>query len=617
MTNLINVDHNQLTLINQIVETLNRALNVRSVLEPTLAQLVKLMSLETAWISLKKMNGRDPDQVQQYYLAAHVNLPPALSLDRLTTWSKLCDCQQLCNQGLLHEAFNQVRCSRLAAARGNKHGLKIHASAPLRSGDHTLGILNVASTSWAAFNPDSLAILGIIGNQIGIALERARLFDLLQERHIFEQAALIDLSRQLLGLSSLDDLVHLIVNEVPRLCEMDACALLLPVDGTNEFEVKAASGWKNDPTRKKLLIDLGQDFNCDRGIQIRPLPFTESLSPAGSILLPARLLQSEYFRTQVMIPLFGKENLTGVTLLHSRAECGPEKDKIPFISLVANQVSIALEQARLRELEKTRLLMEKELAVAREIQVGLLPSAPPTSPGWEFTLSYRPASQLGGDYYDFIEFPGSPKKIGLIIADVVGKGFPASLLMAVTRTVVRAAASLRRNPSDILKRANTLLRKDKQVDFFLSVFCAILDVKSGTLSYATAGHNYPLWLSPAQETCQELAAEGIVLGVLSDIKLEKREIEVKVGDTLIFFTDGFPEAFNGEGEMFGLERLKKVAQDHRHQGAQEIMEEILKAVLDFTGSTPQSDDQTIFVIKRMAENERLPGTHLPPEGHSI
>lgn len=214
--------------LNQISQTLNRAVDVHSALNSALADLIDLMGLETGWIFLSDPSAVERQWGKGYVLAAHHNLPPGMSIDLSAPWHGGCDCQGLCTRGKLTEAINEVRCSRLPEAQGDRRGLDVHASAPLFSGNKVLGILNVAAERWSQFEPRALALLGNVGAQIGIALERAQYFDMLKEKRINEQAALLDLSRQLLERPSLDELMNYLVDEVCRLSNADASAVILP-----------------------------------------------------------------------------------------------------------------------------------------------------------------------------------------------------------------------------------------------------------------------------------------------------------------------------------------------------------------------------------------------------
>jgi GAF domain-containing protein len=225
-----------LKTLGEISQTLNQAVDVQSTLNESLATLVELMALDTGWIFLKEEIAIEPWWGKGYVLAAHYNLPPAMNLENPDAWKGGCDCQGFCNKGKLTEAYNEVRCSRLGEVEGEKRGLLVHASTPLRSGKRVLGILNVAAPTWEDFSPRALALLGNAGTQMGIALERANLFDMLKERRIHEQAALLDLSNQLLSLTDLNDLMDFMVGQVQNLLRVDAVALLLPGEISGQLD---------------------------------------------------------------------------------------------------------------------------------------------------------------------------------------------------------------------------------------------------------------------------------------------------------------------------------------------------------------------------------------------
>jgi sigma-B regulation protein RsbU (phosphoserine phosphatase) len=272
---------------------------------------------------------------------------------------------------------------------------------------------------------------------------------------------------------------------------------------------------------------------------------------------------------------------------------------VRFLHLMANQAAIAIEKARLHQEEIKRQRLEQELGVARQIQLSFLPETCPVVPGWDLAACYQAAQLVGGDFYDFFELPGRPGRWGIVIADVADKGVPAALFMALSRTMIRTTALSGRSPAAALMRANELMLKDSQADLFVSAFYATLDIHSGRLTYANAGHNWPLWLHVASGEFQALAARGIVLGIFENIELEEREIEVTPGDLLIFYTDGVTEAMNAEGELFGEERLRAaVTTAAPEASAQRVLEAVMDAINAFTGDTSQSDDFTLLVFKR-------------------
>jgi GAF domain-containing protein len=340
-----------LTTLNQIIETLNQAVDVRAVLNSTLARLVELMGLETGWIFLADPAAQDRWAGSGYVLAAHHNLPPALALDSADAWDGGCDCQALCNAGRLTEAYNEVRCIRLARARGDRRGLAVHASVPLRSGDRPLGILNVAGPDWASFSQRALTLLSNAGSQMGLALERARLYDLLRERRIDEQAALLDLSNQLLARLDLDDLIDYLVEAVRRLLQADACALLLPDDEPGSLAFRAANGWRQDPVAAGYRVPSDERSGPGQAMQAqRPVLIDDILGGDLALWCP-QWLHAEDFRGQAVVPLIAAGRSIGALLIDVRQPHGWAEDEVRFMRLMANQAAIAIVKARLHQEE--------------------------------------------------------------------------------------------------------------------------------------------------------------------------------------------------------------------------------------------------------------------------
>lgn len=590
----------KLNALNQIAETLNRAVDVSSALKSALARLVEVMGLETGWIFLHDPSAKNRWWGKGFVLAAHHNLPSGMALDKPRPWKGSCECQTLCSKGELTRAYNEVRCTRLANAGGDRRGLTVHASTALCSGDRVLGILNVAGPDWDSFTPEALALLTNVGNQMGIAVERARLYDLLQERRFNEQAALLDFSNQLLSHLDLEDLMDYLVRGVRQLLQADACALLLPGEEPDRLVFAAASGWLTEPVSKGRWVPLDDSSGPGLVMQTQQLLVAEDLQQEDPAPWMPGWLRAEGFRGHAIVPLVAEDRAIGTLVIDHREPRLLDEDDLRFLRLMANQAAIAIETARLHQEEIKRQRLEEELAVARQIQLSLLPEACPVVPGWEFCATYRAARLVGGDFYDFIDLPGEPSRLGLVIADVSGKGVPAALFMSLCRTMIRTTAFSGRNPASALMRANTLIMKDSQTRLFLSAFYANLDVVNGRLIYANAGHNWPLWFRAGSGECEELSASGIILGAFEDINLEERRIDVAPGDVLVLYTDGVTEAMTAAGQQFGQERLEAVVAGNAYADASGILDAVVDAVDAFVGDTSgaQADDFTLLIIKR-------------------
>jgi serine phosphatase RsbU (regulator of sigma subunit) len=207
---------------------------------------------------------------------------------------------------------------------------------------------------------------------------------------------------------------------------------------------------------------------------------------------------------------------------------------------------------------------------------------------------------VGGDFYDLIESPAAPGHLGVVIADVTGKGVPAAIFMARTCAMIRTAAAQGHRPPQVLNQANALIASHRRSPMLVTALYADLDVKAGRLVYANGGHLRPLWYRAGTRTVEELAAPGIILGAIEEIDLPEAAIDVAPGDLLLFYTDGVTEAMDTQGDMFGEERLAHVVATAAAggTGAVGVIDAVVGAVRIFSAGTPQADDLTVIVIGR-------------------
>lgn len=599
-----------LQTLNRISLSLNQAVDVQTALNSSLVQLVELMGMETGWVFVVEPSATNRWGGPGFFLAAHHNLPPGMATNNPEAWHKGCDCQSMCLSGRLTEAYNEVRCSRLADVTGDRRGLVVHASVPLRSGDHTVGIMNVAASDWSAFSPRSLALLSNVGSQMGSALERARLFDILQAQRIQEQAVLLDLSQQLLNQRDLDELMQFIVDKVRTLVNADACAILLAEPESDYLTFRAASGWRSDPVAAGYRVPADESTGSGRVMKTQETRLLENVAEAEAPSWTTGWLEGEDFKAAAIVPLVAGESSIGTLVIDSRQPRRFTETEVRLLRLMANQAAIAIENARLHLEEIQRQRIEEELDVARKIQLSMLPSATPELPGWQFAADFEAARQVGGDFYDLFPLPGEPGRWGVVIADVSDKGVPAALYMALSRTTIRNIALRGRNPSEVLSFANRFLQEDSRADMLLTAFYGELDTGSGRLSYANAGHNPPLWwrntVELESERFCELPTNCPLLGVFPELDVPIDAIELAPGDLLILYTDGITEAINEEMEEFGRLQLESIVQEtmqtHPTASAGEIRTAIVEAVDEFVGNMIQYDDMTLLVIKRTALN---------------
>ncbi len=256
-----------------------------------------------------------------------------------------------------------------------------------------------------------------------------------------------------------------------------------------------------------------------------------------------------------------------------------------------NKVVPALE----REVQN-RERIEQELRVARSIQQALLPKEVPTLEGWQIAPYYQPAREVGGDFYDFHLL--SEGRIGVVVGDATGKGVPAALVMASTRSMLRAVAQASNSPGEVLRSVNDPLVTDIPPNMFVTCFYAILDPKSGTLRYANAGHDLP-YLRRRGGECEELRARGVPLGLLPGMDYEEKQIVLQKGDSALLYTDGLVEAHDPQRQMFGFPRLQALVSEHGEERA--LGEFLMEELYSFVGEGwEQEDDITLLTLRRSA-----------------
>lgn len=243
---------------------------------------------------------------------------------------------------------------------------------------------------------------------------------------------------------------------------------------------------------------------------------------------------------------------------------------------------------------KARERIESELRIAQQIQASMLPTVFPVSTSFEIFAMMEAAKEVGGDFYDF--FFIDDKRICFVIGDVSGKGVPAALFMAITKTLIKTVAKQGCETDEILARVNNILCPDNQTCLFVTIFCAVLDTSTGTIQYCNAGHNPPLTVSSAGTDYVKVAS-GFVVGVMENSKCEHQSLKLSPGDTIFLYTDGVTEAMNTEKLQFGEARLKETLARLSSKDVQTMIKVVRRDVFDFAHGADQSDDITMLALK--------------------
>ncbi len=300
-------------------------------------------------------------------------------------------------------------------------------------------------------------------------------------------------------------------------------------------------------------------------------------------------------RSELVVPLIHQDKVLGVFDLESSELGRFTEEHVQILTPLANQVAGAFENARLYgELQRNEVRLQRELAIARDVQIGLLPEDPPEGRGFEASAQFRPAREVGGDLYDFYAI--GEGQLGVAVGDVAGKGVPAALFGAFVSGTLRGRAFEKRGPAELLARANKTLRSRGVEGLYCTLTYAFFDFAAARLLVAASGLPFPLRYSRTTGRCEKIIAPGLPLGVFDEGTWEDLELPLEPGDVFVFFTDGVTEADGGEGE-FGTERLARIIEQCAEASAASIGSQIVSSVEAYLGTRPLSDDATVVVVK--------------------
>lgn len=313
--------------------------------------------------------------------------------------------------------------------------------------------------------------------------------------------------------------------------------------------------------------------------------------------LSARTIHREGITSFAHAPITIEGEPIGVLSAFSKSMKGIFTDE--FLELFRNlaaQIGVAWRNARQMERLIEAKKQERELQIARTIQLGLLPAGAPAIRGISLAGSCVSAREVGGDYYDFL--PRGTDSLDMVIADVSGHNVAAALIMAETRAYIQARVETIRNPAAMLAALNDCLYEDlSRAELFITMFYLNYDAGTRTLSFASAGHNPPLLRRPGSRTWEPLDAEGLILGVKRKIVYEEKLVQLQPGDILLLYTDGIIEAADPEGEMFGEHRLRAVLEEYRALPPEQIIDWLFKRLRSFAGTQSLTDDVSLVVMK--------------------
>jgi serine phosphatase RsbU (regulator of sigma subunit)/putative methionine-R-sulfoxide reductase with GAF domain len=459
---------------------------------------------------------------------------------------------------------------------------------PLRLEDRVLGVLFICTPEGRPFALDHMQLAEMLAAQLALAMLESHNYAQRQEES-WITTMLLEVARH----ASQPGDVNQALQSVLQLSTMVAGTswiMLLVKDETGEgLRIGPIAG-----LRRKQLLGISEFRIHPASLGIAP-PYSEYNMPVA-IKLPPFLSAALGTEDASSMALSDGQTLLGALLLESTQLTERQNS---LMAGIANQISLRIENARLIDEIAARRSLEREITMARNIQQSFLPKFVPIHPGWEIGVTWQTARDVGGDFYDFIPLPPGPHgpRLGIVIADVAGKGVPAALFMAMCRTLLRSVAISRIDPGETLERLNQILFEDTEADLFISLFYALWEPEAGRLSFANAGHNPPLLFIP-EHPARIIGEHGMVLNVDEDANYQTYSLDCSPNQMLVLYTDGVTEAMNSNGELFELHRLEHMVLGMRKWKAQQVADLIADRVRQFTAEPDLSDDLTAIVIRR-------------------
>ena len=464
---------------------------------------------------------------------------------------------------------------------------------PLILKNKVIGVLDLESEHLAFFTPEHQRLLELVASRMAVAVENARLYTRVS-RQAQTLTVLNEIAREITSILDPDDLLERIGQSLKRVIDFQMFTILLWNDRTEQFEHRFSTRYGERITRERN-VPLGVGIIGTAGALRMPV-----LSPDVR-KDPRYVKEHSETRSELAAPLIYKGDVIGVIdLEHTRLHYYNE-DHQKTLSTLAAQIAVSIANARLyQRIHEEEQRLERDLAMAREVQLRLLPPFAPTPPHAEIAARFLAARSIGGDVYDFLDYGNSC--VAIALGDVSGKGAPAALYAALVSGILRSLAPQHLGPAKMLAALNDQLQERKLAAQYVTMLMAIWNDRAQTITVANAGSVQPIYVrarageEPMVETLQ---VEGFPLGLFPDVTYDEIVLQVAPSDMVIFFSDGIVDALNPVGELFGEERLCTLFTEDlpTHRSAEAAVDAILESVNRFQAGTDHFDDETVVVLR--------------------
>jgi len=457
---------------------------------------------------------------------------------------------------------------------------------PLTTKNRVIGVIDLEARDPGYFTEEHSRLLSLIASRMAAGIENAQLYT-----RTTKQARILvllnEIARELTSILNLDELLGRIAELLRPLIDFQMFSILL-LDSSGENLQHRFSLRFNENVHVKQVIPLG------RGLVGQAAETKQAIVVPDVSKDPRYIESNPETRSELIVPLVYKDKVIGVLdLEHTRRGFFTDDHRRTMMTLAA-QVAIAIENARLyEEIARQERRLERDLALARELQMRLLPQTLPKVAHLELAAKFSPARAIGGDLYDFI--PYSLSRLGIAIGDVSGKGAPAAIYAALVSGILRSHAPIEPGPAEMLSAVNLSLAERRIEAQFVSLIYAVWDDENRTLLVANSGLPRPVYVHDGKN--QVIEATGLPLGLFDEAEYDEFRFKMKPGDMFVFFSDGILDARDRSGEMFGRGRVEKIIAECGGQSADCVVDSLFMAAAEHSAGVETFDDQTVVAIK--------------------
>jgi len=457
---------------------------------------------------------------------------------------------------------------------------------PLIVKNRVIGVIDIESPQPDHFTEEHKRLLTLIASRMAVGIENARLYTRIS-RQAKSLLLLNEIARELTSILNVDELLKRIGELVSRLIDFQMFSILL-VDAAGEKLQHRFS------LRFQENIHLKNDIPIGKGI------VGAAAEQKQAVLIRDVKKDTRYIetnpetRSELAVPLIYKDKVIGVLDLEHTKKGFFTDDHQRTITTLAAQIAIAIENARLyEEIGKQERRLERDLAMARELQFRLLPQSRPQLANLEIAAKFSPARAIGGDLYDFIKY--SQSRMAFVIGDISGKGAPAAIYAALVSGILRSHAPMEPGPAEMLAAVNYSLAERRIDGQFCSLIYSVWDDQNLTLQVANSGLPRPIYCHKGKT--QFIEATGLPLGLFDDAEYDEFTFQAEPEDLFVFFSDGILDATNRAGDLFGRTRLEKIISNCADNSADSIVKSVFKAVAEHAAGVETFDDETVVAIR--------------------